>query len=273
MGIAEQKWVHGIDTTQSQSTSRFSQSLDTTTLNFDSLCTSHDGTDAFERNWHHYFKTAECDRQSNDPRHVKYTCGVYFRRPYISNRAWPKPDKTFETDCPENTECQMLLLINPEEGGPLEEVGCVDRRDVVKETVWSDPNASNQGVQGVHCGLSLELPGSHYRAGPDQHKIDLVLTEQVQYPNGSAYPAPLLYIRDMSNPWKFYRAVRRDANVASTLVELGVYRGHFLSRKYEFCMQMLPGHTITAAIFSYSFFQVTLHHGRLPATSHLEADD
>lgn len=259
----QRKWDHTMSTFQSPSIPPFSQSLVDDNLDFEALCAQHNGW-VEHRNWQYWFKKARCVPTSGNPRLVMLTCRGVYRVINPSNqrlsRAYNGPDKTLYPECPVGTICQMVVKISQGLGGPQEEIGCVDPRDLVREIVRSDPEKSDQEV---HCSLTLQLPGAHYRAAPGQQKIDLVLTEQVQFPNGSAYPAPLLYIRDISDPRNFDRALRRDTNVASAEVEIGVYKGRFLSKTFEFCMQILPGHAISSAIFTYSFFQVSSHHGRV----------
>lgn len=58
--------------------------------------------------------------------------------------------------------------------------------------------------------------------------------------------------------------MRREANVASALVEIGVYRGRVQQRTYEFCMQVAPKYVASSAMFVYSYIQVSHHHHRSP---------
>lgn len=98
-----------------------------------------------------------------------------------------------------------------------------------------------------------------------QKPIEILLTEEVFKIDGSPYQAPSLYIRDKSTPKRLYDLVfRRDASVASTIVQLGVYRGNFVQKTYEFCVQMAPKAITGSFVFAYSYTQVPpLHHGRI----------
>lgn len=238
-------------------------------LDFKILCAENSGfqtgPEGEKQWWHYWYKTAECDVASGDPRRVKLTCGSLYRTFQVRRTIThlDQPDKVFYPECPENTTCQNVFLPVQGEGGPEEKTGCVKKDDLVRETVRSNPLVEDQEV---HCSLSLRLPGSHYRALPGEQKINLVLTEQVRYPDGKPYPAALLYIRDTSSPKGFNRAWRQNADVASAVIELGTYRGNFVSKNFEFCMKMLPGHAISSVIFTYSFFKVDLHHGRIHAS-------
>lgn len=239
----------------------FSQSLQSgKRIDFETLCIGKNGWDKAGKYWRHLYKDAQCLPQSGDPRLFKLTCSKAFRINDQANAEHSLPDVTFHVDCPIDTTCQTVFGINPREGGPLERAGCVEENDLVQETVHSDPTRT---IQFIHCGLPLQLPGPHYRAVPGQQKIDVVLTEQVQYLNGSAYPAPLISIRDTTNTKPVDRVLKYNTNGASALIELGTYRGKFASKTFEFCVQMLPGHVISSVIFRYSFFTVDLHHGRI----------
>lgn len=252
-----------LSTSRATATPSVSQTLQPAQeLNYEELCIQEGGWDSFRRLWRYWFKDAKCYTESKDPQLVRLTCGRFYQYFGLSRPVThPMPDKDIFPRCPEGTICQPVILINKGEGGPLERAGCVALKDIVKETVRSDPLAENQKV---HCGLSLQLPGPYYIGVPGEQKINVVLTEQVQYLDGSSYPAPLLYIRDTSNSQSIDRAWRQHASVASTVIELGIYRGHFVSKNFEFCMQMLPGHTISSVIFTYSFFNVFLQHSRIP---------
>lgn len=208
--------------------------------------------------------------KSGKPRSVNVTCkSQYEFAGDHYDRLRPGPDKTFSRECPAGTRCEAVFHINKDMSkGPTEEIACVDEENIVTETVNS--KASTSGTHQVHCGLSLALPGSHYRAAPAQKTIDVVLTEQVTYPNGTPYPAPLLYIRETTPPYASDRALRTDGSVVSALIELSSYRGNFIQKQFEFCMQMLPGHVATSVMFTYSFFQVTLRHRHISGEQPLQ---
>lgn len=228
------------------------------------LCISKSGPGEDRRLWKSTFKKVECDHATGDPRRIKLTCEAQSRS-YRSTEMTPEPAKPFYYHCDEGFVYQSISLGNTLQGGLLEEVSCVDTQDVVRETVRSNTDAAH-GKQDVHCGFTLQIPGSQYRAAPGQKSIDLVLTEQVNFPDGRPYPAPLLYIHDKTSRWGFDPARRMGASVASAQIQIGVHRGQFHQREFEFCMQMLPRIAISSVIFTYSFFRVELHHGRLPGS-------
>lgn len=199
----------------------------------------------------------ECDIKSGNPRQIKITCGSQFQAHFhgITTRS---ANKYFHPLCPEGTVCQAVYRINQKGQGPDEEIGCADEEDVVEETV-----STGRSEPPVHCSLTLAIPSSQSRAALGQKTFDVVLTEQVTYPNGTAYIAPLLYIRDMSNPNGWDRTLRRDASVASAVIQVGTYRDNFVTKEFKFCVQMLPGHLVSSILFTYSYFQVTMRHGTI----------
>lgn len=263
--VAEQEQVvNDIISRKPSSAINYNDMLVRYELNLRSICREEDGPDAEGRYWEHYFIDAECDLKSRNPRRIKLTCGSQVRNGAGTGTIRSGPNVEVYPECPIPTVCHAVYLMTPPVlgRGPKENIGCIAEKDLVKQTVTS--KASKSGDQKVHCGLSLSLPGPHYRARPGQMAIDLVLTEQVTYPDGTPYPAPLLFIRDKSDPYHMDRAVRKGGDVTSLIVELGTYRGNFISKQYEFCMQMLPGHFTSSVIFSYAFFQVVLRHGNIP---------
>lgn len=172
-----------------------------------------------------------------------------------STQTYHVPDVNFDDHCPEKTKCISVYLPTLAVGGPKEEVACIDEVDIVEETVTANDRPAQPNHKNVHCGLSLRIPGSEYHSDKNQQPIDVVLTEEVWNIEGSPYEAPELYIREKTAPVPFRnidRAFRRHASVASSLVEIAVYRGKIQQRTFEFCVKMAPGHVASSIIFAYS---------------------
>lgn len=249
---------------QVRSSSALEQSLASNKNVFGRFCYGFNGEGAAERKmWHHWFKKAECDRSNGDRRAIKLTCGSQWRE--FGSPQWNlADDKVVRYACEERTYCSERIFINDTEGGPVQEVECVDEENVKTETVSSKPDAAHHGHPNLHCGLDLQIPGTHYRAVPGQKSMHIILTEEVYYPNGQPYSASQLYIREKSNKYGLDPVFRQGASVASLQIEVGFYRGQWQQREFEFCMQMLPGLAVSSVIFTYSFFKVDLQHGRVP---------
>lgn len=249
----------------------FSPELETWRYNWSAECVLHNGPDAERRDWHYWFKKAECaGHPDGHNRNVKISCYAVFTIE-SSDQIWSARDKYFYRLCPAGTRCMHTLFINPKEGGPLESPVCVDEKDITQETL----TPKDDSHQDLHCGLELKLPGDHYRPAPGQQPIEVLLTEQVQKIDGSLYEAPALYIRDKSSPYKLYdRVFIRDASAASTIVQVGVYRGNFIQKTYEFCFQMGAKSVAGSVVFTYSFLQVPqLRRGRIPLQIDQVLDD
>lgn len=219
--------------------------------------TSVDGT--------YIFRKVECDNSSGDPRLAKVTCAVRYTFLVRQGTKWLLPDAAFDDHCPEGTKCMSLKLPNILYGGFIEEVVCADDEDITQEIVTAEAYHTVQYThENVHCGVSLQLPANRYHSASSQ-PIDVVLTEEVRTMDGSPYKVSALSIRDTPDPSrKFDRVYRQGASVASTLIEIPVYRGRLQQRTYEFCMKMTPGHVAKSIIFAYSFMQVPHDFGRVP---------
>lgn len=263
--LTREQGVTQFETTNHHSSIGFKDELARYELDFQYLCEAADVQDPDGKIWKHFYLKAVCDVRSGNPRQIKLTCSAYYKYHDERSKRYRGDDKQHYPECSLGTVCQAVFIPQDNGAPPKEEAGCVDEADLVKETLTS--KASTSASQKVHCGLSLSLPGHDYAVAPGQKAIDLVLTEQVTYPDGTPYPAPLLFIRDKSDPYHMPRSQRQHASVTSLAVELGTYRGHFVQKQFEFCMQMLPGHFGSSVIFTYSYFQTRLHHGRVPATS------
>lgn len=154
--------------------------------------------------------------------------------------------------------------MNKAGGGPEEELGCVDDRDIVQQTITPGHNTAQPGEEDVHCSLSLQLPGNHLHTGPHHQPMDFILTEEVRNLDGTPFNAPELSIRDDTTYLgKIARALRYDASVASTLVEIGVHRGRLQQRRYEFCVK-LPPKMATSVVFAYTYIQLPRRDIRIP---------
>lgn len=228
-------------------------------------CILFNGEDAQHHDWRYTFIKAECTSHPDGHlRAVKITCEARYRA-IPGNHIWQVADLTLTRLCPVGTRCMSTTFIATGDGGPDEKLVCVDEQNIVEETVNAKDKEASSSHQDIHCGLELRLPGDHYRAKPGQQPIEVILTEQVLNIDGSPYEAPVLYIRDKSNPYKVYdRTFRQHASVASTIVEIGVYRGNFVQKAYQFCMIMAPSYVAKSVMFAYAFLEVEhLRHGRL----------
>lgn len=220
--------------------------------------------------WQYSLKKVECDLSTGDRRRVKITCASKYTEHrqghyFLSHMA---DDVPIIHHCPIGTICQPIEEPASSNLELLEDVACVDENDVSIDIVNTSPNSAKAAPQDVYCGLDLGLPGSHYVAPIGQTPMNLMLTEQVSYLNGTPYDAPALFIRDKLSPYGLARVLRHDASVASTEIQLVVYRGRYQTREYEFCLQFKPTHAATSLIFMYSFFQ--LPHRRVNAQELLE---
>lgn len=204
-------------------------------------------------------KTVECDQYDRSGRGLDVTCSathiIHSPGGYLIRH--PGADVTLKYECPPNTICQPVQVADEIEGGQRIEVGCVGDNDVHTDVVttpaFGDPYASDY----FHCGDALQVPGPQFSAAAGQKTIEIVLTEQVKYPNGSSYQAPALYIHEKGGLLKSFDLVyRRDASVASAQIELGMYRGRWQTREFEFCIKFRPSKVATSVVFVYSFLQL-----------------
>lgn len=205
-------------------------------------------------------KKVECDQRDPQKRAAYVTCASTIITQSISQTQEEHPgiDIVLHYKCALHTVCQPIFLLGDQEGAKQDGIGCAGEHDVnsdiVTTPVFGDPHISDEYV---HCGVPLTLPGLHYSAPVGQNTIDIVLTEQVRFLNGSIYSAPALYIREKGGLFKdFDRVYRRDVSVASAEVELGIYRGMWQTRQFEFCMRVEPTIVATPLVFMYSFLHV-----------------
>lgn len=245
------------------SSTPFSQTLATYTINFEAVCVSKGGSDGYGRRWRMSYHKSQCDTSTDNRRLLKVTCTAQYT---YQNRHinWREGrNRRYPYECPEGTVCQTIQLPNPETG-QREEVACVDEGDVRIDQVIPANSQADPNAPDVYCGLTLAMPGTVFTVKPGIQSIDIVLTEEALYHNGFPYPAPMLYIRDKTSRPGYNLVFRRDASVASTRITLRSIAGKFHTRKFQFCMQLLPGVTASAVTFSYAWFQTTSRHGRIP---------
>lgn len=241
-----------LPTTPTPPLSPFSAMKPNVQYDYEAICEFYNGVDAYGRNWVHTFKDAECDPSEGDRQRIKIICASRYTEQGAKRRvSIARPDSNFFRHCPAGTICTKLLYRATQNSGPREEVVCVEQEQVRVQSV----STSQTNADDVYCGLTLRLPGDQYRPQPGQHSLNLVLTEEVMFPNGSAYPAPMLYIRDVTSRWGFDRAFQRDASAASAKITLTTFGGKIQTRFVQFCMQMMPGVAETSVVFMYTFFQ------------------
>lgn len=207
--------------------------------------------------WHRSFFHARCDPTKFDKRLYFLTCHSLYKAPPDYAREYHTGDEGWDHYCPENTICQDIFRINPEGEGPRETIACVDESEVrIEEVSAADAVHTVSGTPNLHCGHPASLPGTYYSALSKQ-PLDLILTEEVFWPNGSAYNAPVLLIHDRSSPLKFDRAFRTNAHVASAQIVLNSIAGKLESKTIDFCMRLWEGERRTEwVIFMYSWFKV-----------------
>lgn len=209
---------------------------------------------------HYTTKKIVCDQHDRQKRAVYITCAATIATESIGQfyGRHPKDDVVVPDDCPMHTVCQPIFLLGEFPGAQQEDIGCVGEQDINTDVVTisaiDDPRASHNYE---HCSVPMELPGLHWSAPEGHTSIDVVLSEQVKYLNGSNYAAPALFIREKRGRFKsFDRVYRADASVASAEIELSTYRGKWQTREFEFCMTIVPVKVATPVFFTYSFLQV-----------------
>lgn len=235
--------------------SSFDQSLVTSIINFQAVCEYHNTQDSEGRTWKYTFNRADCDASTGSRRLMKITCYTRFIERDNPRYSISAADRTFSYVCPVNTVCARIRLVSVLNPRGWWEIACVDEAEMHIDSVVADTSTTNS--IGVHCGLSLAIPGTQYKVKPGIDSIDLILTEEVRYPDGSPYPAPQLFIREESSRWgKLNRVYTQQSSVASAQVTLTSVRGKFQTRTFQFCMQLMPGMAGPSAIFMYSWFQI-----------------
>lgn len=240
------------------------QELATMKFDFQAACASKSGLDAEGRDWSFTFRRVECLPSANRCL-VRLYCNAKYRALHPRPHTVITRSVKFFAECPPFTSCQPIHLLAPNGQAPREEIGCVDDEDLEVDTVSAESSRAHPGLQNIHCGAPRQIPGPHYIVVAGQKTTDVVLTEQVLYPNGSAYPAPILFIRDTTNPFTFDRVFRRKASVASAQIEINQVKGKFQTRTFEFCMQLLPNTIANSAIFMYSLIKTSRAANRRPA--------
>lgn len=217
-------------------------------------CTERTGQDPRTKTrWHFTFKSARCVRLFGNRRFYRVTCKTQYRQWPVYQREFTEDDSHFSNSCPERQICQDVSENN------VDTIECVD-----EETVGTVPVRAAEVVHGaageadMFCADTLTLPGPHYKPVGRQ-PMNMVLTEEVFWPNGTAYDAPLLLIHDQSASWKgLDRAWRRNTNIASALVTFEWVRGKLQEKKIQFCMKMKNARRNDMVIFMYSWFP--MHH-------------
>lgn len=226
------------------------------------ICAEYNGKDEQKVRWHYTWVRAECDEESGNPRRFKVTCFAEFTLPRCRSST-VYGERTFPRQCPPNKICRRTTYIHEGDAGPRTDIMCSDTNQIRVEEVSASSSRPHGAEQDVHCGLSLALPGSQYRAAPSGHQYDLIMTEEVLYPNGSAYPAPVLFIRDKTSRYGYDRVLREHASVASTSVMFQSVRGKIQPRTYQFCMRMMPGRPHSWVTFIYAWTLVAHRRGRV----------
>lgn len=247
------------------SDSPISQSLATQKYDWAAICVGLNGYNYDRSYCMHTFQKADCDGIEGSTRAITVFCRATCIKTIKSRISKSTSDVTASYTCPQRTSCEPIHFLSATEGDSLEEVGCIDEEHIKRATYVAGSGQENWG-KDMYCAPTLQLPGDNYHAVPNQQSIEIILTEHVHKTDGTPLDVPMLYIRDTTDPKKQYdRVLRRDASVASTLLEIGSYRGRMQQRTFQFCMQMTAKYVASSAVFVYSYIQVPLRHSRVLA--------
>lgn len=243
--------------------SPFTQTMVDIYIDTSAVCAEHDGPDERGWDWHHEFVKAECDTEWGFPHVYKVTCESEYKLPRRNAKTYRYGEKVFPRPCPPGTFCRAAEYMGEGDTGLRTNIICSDNNQITVEEVSSSAGTAESTTNKVHCGRDLWLPASRYRAAPSGQQFDLIMTEQVLFPNGSAYPASVLFIRDKTSRYGYDRVLRQHASVAASSVTFQSVRGKIQPRLYQFCMQMMPGKPHAWVTFMYSWTLVAHRRGRI----------
>lgn len=172
----------------------------------------------------------------------------------------PGLEKFFHS-CPEPKVCMPYhlkdFLGEPKlVAGEYKDVQCVFKDALVIENVEAVAGSSHQ-----QCSPSHEIPGGYLPAS--YTGVDLILSEEVSWANGSAYKAPAMFIVDETSGKSYDRAYEMNTDIVSTELTIQTYRGHLQNRIIKFCFEQISGGRAWTVML-YSWFRMSPKRARLP---------
>lgn len=232
-------------------------------INMEALCEGFDKKD-HGRNWEYKYRfaRARCQPDHGDRRAYDLTCTVTIKK--ASFYAFSTvSESTFRYVCDEHYVCQNWDYTSMD-FVRKQDIMCVPESEVNTEHVHVAEAVPGTPTKGeLHCTRAQLVPSSpHYATSKG---INFVVTEEVLWLNGSAYPAPILLIHDKSSPFSFDRVLKKGASVASADMTLGpAGPNRIQQRKLQFCVELLPGRRDFWVIFMYSWWRSAGRRSRIP---------
>lgn len=220
--------------------------------------------------YRHEVQEVECLRPYETP-FYRVTCRVYRKLVVaLPFEPWSYQGITKTSgQCRRNHICTPLNFMTPVIGGVMmdRDISCVPW-STERNMRAMHANYGHEHVPQEQTGCSNveEVPGRH-DGGSSSTAQTFVITAEAQFPNGSEYKAPTMYIRDLSKMSKaFDRALKHDTAVVSTRVVAGTYRGQLQSQKMQICLDL------TAAagqwvVLHYTWYRAQARHSPIPTSS------
>lgn len=177
-------------------------------------------------------------------------------------RAFPQSRlQEYIHECPKSKVCMPFHLHNymnePEfTVDEYKDIQCVAPEALVVKNIEAVAGTSHQ-----QCSASHDVPGGYL---PASHAgVNLILTEEVSWANGSAYKAPAMFIVDETSGRSFDRVYELDTDMVSTELTIQAYRGHLQNRMIKFCFEQVSGGR-SWTVMLYSWFRILPSHARTP---------
>lgn len=207
------------------------------------------------------YKEARC-ALGPPSRQYLVTCDTIIRYYKSKHQRTGEPEK-FVDQCPPNYLCQNTNTYD-ENLNEIQSVICVESEDVVIEWIHQAEKLPGSPTTGLmHCTPEQWIPSSSHPMAPAEG-VDVVLTEEVIYPNGSAYKSPLMLIHDKSHPYPLDPVWRRDVSIASAMLSVLSDHGRLQRKRIQFCFEIVPQKRDFILIFMNSWMLVKHRRGRIP---------
>lgn len=209
------------------------------------------------------FKKARCDRYGPSTRQYTVTCDSSFRT-YGSKWDHLGEPEDFVNQCPKKFSCLDVDHYDLA-GHRVETVICVEEVDVAIEWILEAEAIPGSPTTGLmHCSPEQWVPTTSHPGAPSKG-VEVVLTEEAIYPNGSAYKSPNMLIHDKTSPYPVDRVWRQNVHVASAKINIIADHGRLQRRRIQYCMEIVSQRRDFFVIFLHAWTMTKMNQrGRIP---------
>lgn len=249
-------------------------------INTEIMCTEMDNRDEEGWDWKFKFIEARCKPTKGDLRKFTVTCSSLYATPHARQTWRPSQDVDTSDVCPEEYVCQNWDR-ETMDFKKIRDIECVHQSEVSTKVVTvgkviHDTRSKKSSTTQNYCTNPENVPeSSDYGARVPWKGVNLVVTEEVYWPNLTEYQAPALYIHDKSKSlFEFDRVLERNAHVASAEIVLQpIGPSRIQQKQLQFCIDLLQGNQEIWIILMYSWWHATGRQGRVPEGISTELGD